>query len=69
MHAYVTVWTCCGCFQIKKKYPYPSVPEQETDFPEGLAKFKTRQGYFKRGAGKNGQMDTDTIQTVGKLSL
>lgn len=56
-------------FQIKKKYPYPSVPEQETDFPEGLAKFKARQGYFRQGAVRDGQMDTDTVRTIGKLSL
>lgn len=60
---------CCGCcFQIKKKYPYPSVPERETDFPEGLAKFITRQGFFKRGSVRDGQLDPDTFQTIGNMS-
>ncbi|KAK5852080.1 hypothetical protein PBY51_023582 [Eleginops maclovinus] len=50
--------------KIKKKYAYPSAKEEEKAFPEGLMKFVTRSGFFKRGPNKDGHLDPDTIQTI-----
>ncbi|XP_034064419.1 ciliogenesis and planar polarity effector 1 isoform X2 [Gymnodraco acuticeps] len=50
--------------KIKKKYAYPSAKEEEKAFPEGLMKFVTRSGFFKRGPNKDGRLDPDTIQTI-----
>ncbi|XP_027137955.1 ciliogenesis and planar polarity effector 1 isoform X4 [Larimichthys crocea] len=50
--------------KIKKKYSYPSAAEEEKTFPEGLMKFVTRSGFFKRGPNKDGHLDPDTIQTI-----
>ncbi|XP_022617819.1 protein JBTS17 [Seriola dumerili] len=50
--------------KIKKKYSYPAAAEEERAFPEGLMKFVTRSGFFKRGPNKDGHLDSDTIQTI-----
>ncbi|CAK6959484.1 ciliogenesis and planar polarity effector 1 [Scomber scombrus] len=50
--------------KIKKKYSYPSAAEEEKAFPEGLMKFVTRSGFFKRGPNKDGHLDSDIIQTI-----
>ncbi|KAM9338429.1 ciliogenesis and planar polarity effector 1 [Symphorus nematophorus] len=50
--------------KIKKKYSYPSAAEEEKAFPEGLMKFITRSGFFRRGPNKDGHLDPDTIQTI-----
>ncbi|KAM6975927.1 LOW QUALITY PROTEIN: ciliogenesis and planar polarity effector 1 [Tautogolabrus adspersus] len=50
--------------KIKKKYSYPSAAEEEKAFPEGLMKFVTRSGFFRRGPYKEGHLDPDTIQTI-----
>ncbi|XP_059214508.1 ciliogenesis and planar polarity effector 1 [Centropristis striata] len=50
--------------KIKKKYAYPSAAEEEKAFPEGLMRFVTRSGFFKRGPNKDGHLDPDTIQTI-----
>ncbi|KAI3362297.1 hypothetical protein L3Q82_012605 [Scortum barcoo] len=50
--------------KIKKKYFYPSATEEEKAFPEGLMKFVTRSGFFRRGPNKDGHLDSDTIQTI-----
>ena len=57
------------CFQIKKKYSYPAAAEEERAFPEGLMKFVTRSGFFRRGPNKDGHFDPDTIQTISKITL
>ncbi|XP_033503413.2 ciliogenesis and planar polarity effector 1 isoform X1 [Epinephelus lanceolatus] len=51
-------------YKIKKKYSYPSATEEEKAFPEGLMKFVTRSGFFRRGPNKDGHLDPDTIQTI-----
>ncbi|KAM3599738.1 uncharacterized protein V6R79_010631 [Siganus canaliculatus] len=50
--------------KIKKKYSYPSAAKEEKAFPEGLMKFVSRGGYFRRGPNKDGCLDPDTIQTI-----
>ncbi|XP_037609215.1 ciliogenesis and planar polarity effector 1 isoform X4 [Sebastes umbrosus] len=50
--------------KIKKKYSYPSAAEEEKAFPEGLMKFVTRSGFFRRGPNKDRHLDPDTIQTI-----
>ncbi|XP_040012827.1 ciliogenesis and planar polarity effector 1 [Xiphias gladius] len=50
--------------KIKKKYSYPAAAEEERAFPEGLMKFCTRSGFFRRGPNKDGHLDPDTIQTI-----
>ncbi|XP_029940368.1 ciliogenesis and planar polarity effector 1 [Salarias fasciatus] len=50
--------------KIKKRYPYPSVPEVEKTFPEGLMRFVTRSGHFRHGPNKDGNLDADTIQII-----
>ncbi|XP_042251450.1 ciliogenesis and planar polarity effector 1 isoform X3 [Thunnus maccoyii] len=50
--------------KIKKKYSYPSAAEEEKPFPEGLMKFVTRSGFFRRGPNKDGHLDPDIIQTI-----
>uniref|UniRef100_A0A3Q3FV11 Ciliogenesis and planar polarity effector 1 n=1 Tax=Labrus bergylta TaxID=56723 RepID=A0A3Q3FV11_9LABR len=50
--------------KIKKKYSYPSAAEEEKAFPDGLMKFVTRSGFFRRGPNKEGHLDPDTIQTI-----
>ncbi|XP_070707145.1 ciliogenesis and planar polarity effector 1 [Pempheris klunzingeri] len=50
--------------KIKKKYSYPSAAEEEKAFPEGLMKFITRSGFFRRGPNKDGHLDPDTIRTI-----
>ncbi|XP_028274109.1 ciliogenesis and planar polarity effector 1 isoform X3 [Parambassis ranga] len=50
--------------KIKKKYAYASVAEEEKAFPEGLLRFVTRSGFFRRGPNKDGHLDGDTIQTI-----
>ncbi|XP_031711728.1 ciliogenesis and planar polarity effector 1 isoform X1 [Anarrhichthys ocellatus] len=50
--------------KIKKKYAYPSAAEEERAFPEGLMKFVSRRGFFRRGPNKDGHLDADTIQTI-----
>lgn len=57
------------CVQIKKKYAYPSAAEEEKDFPEGLMRFVSRGGFFRRGPNNDGRLDPDTIQTISKTSL
>ncbi|KAG7224026.1 hypothetical protein INR49_015283 [Caranx melampygus] len=49
---------------IKKKYSYPAAAKEERAFPEGLMKFDTRSGFFRRGPKKDGHLDPDTIQTI-----
>ncbi|XP_068609265.1 ciliogenesis and planar polarity effector 1 [Brachionichthys hirsutus] len=51
-------------YKIKKTYSDPSAPAEEKAFPEGLMKFITRGGLFKRGPNKDGHLDPDTIQTI-----
>lgn len=55
--------------KVKKKYSYPSVTEEEKAFPEGLMKFVTRSGFFRRGPNKDGHLDPVTIQTISKIPL
>lgn len=55
------------CFQIKKKYSYPAAAEEERAFPEGLMKFVTRSGFFRRGLNKDSHLDPDTIQIISKM--
>ncbi|XP_041666961.1 ciliogenesis and planar polarity effector 1 isoform X2 [Cheilinus undulatus] len=50
--------------KIKQKYSYPSAPEEEKSFPEGLMKFVTRSGFFRQGSNKDGHLDPDTVQTL-----
>ncbi|XP_068429824.1 ciliogenesis and planar polarity effector 1 isoform X2 [Clinocottus analis] len=50
--------------KIKKKYAYPSAAEEEKAFPEGLMKFVSHSGFFRRGPNKDGHLDPDTIQTI-----
>ncbi|XP_019938136.2 ciliogenesis and planar polarity effector 1 [Paralichthys olivaceus] len=50
--------------KIKKKYLYPAASKEEKAFPEGLIKFVTRSGFFRRGPNKDGHLDPDTIQTI-----
>ncbi|XP_071321560.1 ciliogenesis and planar polarity effector 1 [Trachinotus anak] len=50
--------------KIQKKYSYPAAAEEERAFPEGLMKFVTRSGFFRRGPNKDGHLDPDTIQTI-----
>nr|XP_040053253.1 ciliogenesis and planar polarity effector 1 isoform X3 [Gasterosteus aculeatus aculeatus] len=50
--------------KIKKKYAYPSAAEEEKDFPEGLMRFVSRGGFFRRGPNNDGRLDPDTIQTI-----
>ncbi|XP_029300430.1 LOW QUALITY PROTEIN: ciliogenesis and planar polarity effector 1 [Cottoperca gobio] len=50
--------------KIKKKYSYPSAAQEEKAFPEGLMKFVTRGGFFRRGPNKDGHLDPDTVQTL-----
>eukprot|EP00064_Thunnus_orientalis_P007705 superscaffoldBa00000871_g7727 len=50
--------------KIKKKYSYPSAAEEEKPFPEGLMKFVTRSGFFRRGPNKDGHLDPDIIRTI-----
>ncbi|XP_045922847.1 ciliogenesis and planar polarity effector 1 isoform X1 [Micropterus dolomieu] len=50
--------------KVKKKYSYPSATEEEKAFPEGLMKFVTRSGFFRRGPNKDGHLDPVTIQTI-----
>ncbi|XP_008284693.1 uncharacterized protein C5orf42 [Stegastes partitus] len=51
-------------YKLKKKYCYPSAVEEEKAFPEGLMRFMTRHGFFRRGPNKDGHLDPDTIQTI-----
>ncbi|GAA6217096.1 uncharacterized protein C5orf42 homolog [Lates japonicus] len=51
-------------YKIKKKYSYPAAAEEERAFPEGLMKFVTRSGFFRRGPNKDGHLDPDTIQII-----
>lgn len=55
--------------QIKKKYSYPSAAEEEKAFPDGLTKFITRSGFFRRGPNNDGRLDPDSIQTICKMLL
>ncbi|CAN9504264.1 unnamed protein product [Ophioblennius macclurei] len=50
--------------KIKKKYPYPSVPEAEKTFPEGLTKLDTRSGHFRRGPNRDENLDADATQII-----
>ncbi|KAM8829024.1 ciliogenesis and planar polarity effector 1 [Spinachia spinachia] len=50
--------------KIKKKYAYPSAAEEEKAFPEGLTRFVSRGGFFRRGPNNDGRLDPDTIQTI-----
>ncbi|XP_067339311.1 ciliogenesis and planar polarity effector 1 isoform X3 [Channa argus] len=50
--------------KIKKKYSYPSSTEEEKLFPEGLMKFATGSGFFRRGLNEDGHLDPDIIQTI-----
>ncbi|XP_076614742.1 ciliogenesis and planar polarity effector 1 [Chaetodon auriga] len=50
--------------KIKKKYSYPSAAVEEKAFPEGLMRFVTHSGFFRRGPNKDGHLDPDTIQTI-----
>ncbi|XP_030599039.1 ciliogenesis and planar polarity effector 1 isoform X3 [Archocentrus centrarchus] len=50
--------------KIKKKYSYPSAAGEEKAFPEGLLKFITRSGFFRRGPNNDGHLDPDSIQTI-----
>ncbi|XP_047185530.1 ciliogenesis and planar polarity effector 1 isoform X1 [Scophthalmus maximus] len=50
--------------KIKRKYSYPGAAEEERTFPEGLMKFVTHSGFFRRGPNKDGHLDTDAIQTI-----
>lgn len=58
-----------SCFQIKKKYAYPSAAVEEKSFPEELMKLIAHGGYFKRRAKKDPQLDSDTIHTIGNASV
>uniref|UniRef100_A0A3B5A294 Ciliogenesis and planar polarity effector 1 n=1 Tax=Stegastes partitus TaxID=144197 RepID=A0A3B5A294_9TELE len=42
---------------LYKVFPYMA-------FPEGLMRFMTRHGFFRRGPNKDGHLDPDTIQTI-----
>uniref|UniRef100_UPI003AAFEDE3 ciliogenesis and planar polarity effector 1 n=1 Tax=Centroberyx gerrardi TaxID=166262 RepID=UPI003AAFEDE3 len=50
--------------KIKQKYSHPSAAEEERAFPEGLMKFVTRRGFFRRGPDEDGRLDPATIQTI-----
>ncbi|KAM3874280.1 ciliogenesis and planar polarity effector 1 [Diretmus argenteus] len=50
--------------KIKQKYSHPSAAEEEKPFPQGLTKFVTRSGFFRRGANGDGLLDPITIQTI-----
>ncbi|XP_037341338.2 ciliogenesis and planar polarity effector 1 [Pungitius pungitius] len=50
--------------KIKKKYAYPSAAEEEKAFPEGLTRFVSRGGFFRRGPNNDGRLDPDTVQTI-----
>ncbi|XP_026029615.1 ciliogenesis and planar polarity effector 1 isoform X4 [Astatotilapia calliptera] len=50
--------------KIKKKYSHRSAAEEEKAFPDGLMKFITRSGFFRRGPNNDGHLDSDIIQTI-----
>ncbi|XP_054613801.1 ciliogenesis and planar polarity effector 1 isoform X2 [Dunckerocampus dactyliophorus] len=50
-------------FKIKKRYCYPSAVEEEKALPEGLRKFVSHGGFFKR-VPNNKNLDVDAIQTI-----
>nr|XP_057917617.1 ciliogenesis and planar polarity effector 1 isoform X2 [Doryrhamphus excisus] len=50
-------------FKIKKRYCYPSALDEEKVLPEGLRKFVSHGGFFKR-VPNNKNLDVDAIQTI-----
>ncbi|XP_029921144.1 ciliogenesis and planar polarity effector 1 isoform X2 [Myripristis murdjan] len=50
--------------KIKQKYSHPSAAKEERAFPEGLMKFVTYGGFFRRGPNGDGCLDPVTIQTI-----
>ncbi|KAK2819157.1 hypothetical protein Q5P01_024718 [Channa striata] len=50
--------------KVKKKYSYPSSAEEEKVLTEGLMKFATGSGYFRKRLNKDGHLEPDTIQTI-----
>ncbi|XP_077398572.1 ciliogenesis and planar polarity effector 1 isoform X2 [Vanacampus margaritifer] len=48
--------------KIKTKYAYPSYPKEEKPLPEGLMKFVSRGGFFRRSHSKD--LDPDSSQTI-----
>lgn len=80
MHMDKIMWSIMSCGigggkhfsvfnQIKKKYSHRSAAEEEKAFLDGLMKFITRSGFFRRGPNNDGHLDSDIIQTISKMLL
>ncbi|KAM9793985.1 ciliogenesis and planar polarity effector 1 isoform 1-T1 [Syngnathus typhle] len=48
--------------KIKTKYAYPSFPKEEKPLPEGLMKFASHGGFFRRSHSKD--LEPDSSQTI-----